>query len=106
MSEALAAVPNAAPFANNQTGGVVRPDGTIGLGGAGHREISNTRMENRLVANVVPIGASYLREQAHRVVRLARDCPHRPTSHELEAIGMELMEKALEIDELLSDKQT
>jgi len=44
--------------------------------------------------------ASYLREQAHRCVRLARDCPHSPTSHALEAIGIELMEKAAELDEL------
>jgi hypothetical protein len=60
-------------------------------------------MGNRAVANVVPIDASYLREQAHRLVRLARDCPHRPTSHQLEIIGMELMEKASEVDALLSD---
>ena len=64
-----------------------------------------TRMGNRLVANVVPIDASYLREQAHRFVRLARDCPHQPTSHQLEAIGMELMEKASEIDDLFSDSR-
>ena len=44
--------------------------------------------------------ASYLREQAQRCVRLARDCPHSPTSHQLEAIGMELMEKAAELEEL------
>jgi hypothetical protein len=48
------------------------------------------------------VGASYLREQAERCVRLARDCPHLPTSHELEAIGVELMEKAAELDELLA----
>ena len=46
------------------------------------------------------VDASYLREQAQRCVRLARDCPHPPTSHELEAIGVELMEKAAELDEL------
>jgi hypothetical protein len=46
--------------------------------------------------------SSYLREQAQRCVRLARDCPHRPTSHELEAIGIELMERASELDELFS----
>jgi hypothetical protein len=47
--------------------------------------------------------ASYLREQAQRFVRLARECPHRPTAHELEAIGTELMEKAAELD-LLQQK--
>ncbi len=44
---------------------------------------------------------SYLRQQAQRCVRIARDCPHSPTSHELEALGVELMEKAAELDELL-----
>lgn len=51
------------------------------------------------------VDASYLREQAQRCARLARarlarDCPHPPTSHELEAFGVELMEKAAELDEL------
>jgi hypothetical protein len=46
------------------------------------------------------VGASYMRALAHRCSRAARDCPHRPTSLELEAIGVELMEKAAEIDEL------
>jgi len=46
------------------------------------------------------VDASYLREQAHRCSRLARDCPHLPTSHELEAIGIELMQKAAELDQL------
>jgi hypothetical protein len=50
--------------------------------------------------------SSYLRDQAHRCVRLARDCPHLPTSHELEAIGVELMERAAELDELLSLEPT
>jgi hypothetical protein len=44
--------------------------------------------------------AAYLRQQAHRCVQLARGCPHRPTSHELEALGMELMERAAEVDKL------
>ena len=44
--------------------------------------------------------AAYLRRQAHRCVQLARECPHRPTSHELEALGMELMERAAEVDKL------
>ena len=41
--------------------------------------------------------ASYLRELAHRCVRLAHSCSDRIISHELEAIGVELMEKAAEI---------
>ena len=49
------------------------------------------------------VDASYLRALAERCVRLARDCPHRPTAHELEAIGTELMEKAAELDQLQDD---
>jgi hypothetical protein len=44
--------------------------------------------------------ASYLREQAQRCIGLARDCPHPPTAHGLEAIGTELMQKAAELDKL------
>lgn len=44
--------------------------------------------------------SSYMRTLAHRCTRAARDCPHRPTSNELEAIGVELMQKAAELDEL------
>lgn len=44
--------------------------------------------------------SSYMRALALRCSRVARDCPHRPTSLELEAIGVELMEKAAAIDEL------
>jgi hypothetical protein len=46
------------------------------------------------------VDASYLREQAQRCSRVARDCPHLATSHELEAIGTELMQKAAELDQL------
>lgn len=52
------------------------------------------------------VGASYLREQAQRCVRIARQCPHLSTSHELEAMSVELMEKAAELDELWADRQT
>jgi hypothetical protein len=48
----------------------------------------------------VSADAAYLRQQAYRCVQLARECPHRPTSHELEALGMELMERAAEVDKL------
>jgi hypothetical protein len=51
----------------------------------------------------VSVDTSYLREQAQRCVQLARDCPDVRTSHQLEAIGIELMLKAEEIDELLGD---
>ena len=51
----------------------------------------------------VSVDTSYLREQAQRCVQLARDCPDVPTSHQLETIGVELMLKAKEIDDLLAD---
>ena len=44
--------------------------------------------------------AMYLRECAHRCVALARNCPHLSTSQALEALGVELMEKAAELEEL------
>jgi hypothetical protein len=46
------------------------------------------------------VDTSYMRALALRCSRVARECPHRPTSLELEAMGAELMEKAAEIDEL------
>jgi len=46
------------------------------------------------------VDATYLRDLAQRCSRLARDCPHLATSHQLEAIGVELMQKAAELDEL------
>ena len=49
------------------------------------------------------VDTSYLRLQANNCVRLARECPDIPTSHQLEAIGTELMVKAAQLDELLSD---
>jgi hypothetical protein len=42
----------------------------------------------------------YLRERAHQCVALARECPHLPTSQALEALGVELMEKAAELDKI------
>jgi hypothetical protein len=56
------------------------------------------------VSSDMSLNASYLREQAQRCARLARDCPHLPTSHQLEAISVELMEKAAELDELFADR--
>ena len=50
------------------------------------------------------VDAPYLREQAQRCTQLARDCPHLPTAHELEAIGVELMQKAAELDHLQEDR--
>jgi hypothetical protein len=44
------------------------------------------------------VDASYLRERAQHCVALARGCPHMPTSHALEALGIELMEKAAELE--------
>lgn len=47
--------------------------------------------------------AIYLRECAHQCVALARNCPHLPTSQALEALGVELMEKAAALEELSDD---
>jgi hypothetical protein len=46
------------------------------------------------------VDSTYLRDLAQRCGGLARDCPHAPTSHQLEAIGVELMQKAAELDQL------
>jgi hypothetical protein len=45
----------------------------------------------------------YLRETAQRCVRLARNCPHRPTSIGLEEVATDLMAKAKELEELNLD---
>jgi hypothetical protein len=58
----------------------------------------------RLATKDVYPAPSYLREQATRCVRLARDCPHTPTAHQLEEIAVDLMEKAAALDDLLSDR--
>ena len=52
------------------------------------------------------VDASYLREQAQRCTRAARDCPHLATSHELEAMGTEWMQKAAELDQLQQTGRT
>jgi hypothetical protein len=44
------------------------------------------------------VDALYLREKAHYCVALARDCPDLSTSQALEALGVELMEKASELE--------
>ena len=50
------------------------------------------------------VDAPYLRKQAQRCVRLARECPHQPTAHGLEALGTELMERAAELDAIQTDR--
>jgi hypothetical protein len=44
------------------------------------------------------IDTAYLREKAHYCVALARRCRDSTTSHALEALGVELMEKAAELE--------
>jgi hypothetical protein len=44
------------------------------------------------------VDALYLREKAQYCVALARHCTDIPTSHALEALGVELMEKAAELE--------
>jgi hypothetical protein len=46
--------------------------------------------------------AAYLREKAHHSMHLARDCSDRETSHKLEAMGVEFLERATEIDQILT----
>ena len=46
------------------------------------------------------VDATYLRDLAQRCTGLARECPHIVTSHQLEAIAVELMQKAAELDDL------
>jgi hypothetical protein len=40
----------------------------------------------------------YLRDQAHRCMRLARTCPDQKTSHALGAMGMEFLDKARDLE--------
>jgi hypothetical protein len=46
--------------------------------------------------------AAYLREKAHHCTRLAHNCSDRETSHALEAMGVEFLERATEIDQILT----
>jgi hypothetical protein len=50
----------------------------------------------------VTVDTAYLREQAVLCVKLARGCPHTETSHQLEAIGIDLMLKANELEGILN----
>jgi len=52
----------------------------------------------------VSVDTAYLREQAQHCVQLARDCADAPISHQLEAIGLDLMLRAAEIDDLFADR--
>jgi hypothetical protein len=45
--------------------------------------------------------SSFLREQALLCTQLARECPHAPTSHRLEAFAVELVMKAAELEKEL-----
>jgi hypothetical protein len=67
------------------------------------RECAEAAMRSSPERHDMSANVTYLREQAHRCVRLARDCPHTPTSHALEAIGIELMEHAAELDHIFCD---
>jgi hypothetical protein len=44
------------------------------------------------------VDALYLREKAHYCVALARQCPDLSVSQALEVLGIELMEKAAELE--------
>ena len=47
--------------------------------------------------------AAYLRQQARRCVSLSRACPHEATARALETLGVDLLEKAVEL-ELLQEQ--
>jgi hypothetical protein len=47
--------------------------------------------------------AKFLRTQARRCVSLSRECPHELTARALETLGVELLEKAVEL-ELLQEQ--
>jgi len=42
----------------------------------------------------------FLRTVAHRCIVLARQCPDTKTAHGLEELAVEIMDKALDIEEL------
>ena len=44
------------------------------------------------------VDTAYLRDKAQYCVALARDCPDLATAQALEALGVELMEKAAELE--------
>jgi hypothetical protein len=46
----------------------------------------------------MPIDASYLRDIAQQCAAIARKCPYLPTSRDLEALSIELMERAAEME--------
>ena len=46
--------------------------------------------------------AAYLKEKAHHCMRLARSCPDRETSHALEAMGLEFLDRATELERMLT----
>jgi hypothetical protein len=46
----------------------------------------------------MPVDPLYLREMAQRFVALARNCPDSITSRALEALGIEWMKKAAELE--------
>jgi hypothetical protein len=48
---------------------------------------------------MIPDIVTYLRRTAETCSRLARNCPHLETAHELEAIAADLMAKAHELEQ-------
>jgi hypothetical protein len=53
---------------------------------------------SNVVANKMHQVIQYLRDMAHRCVRLARNCRDDQTADELEDMSVEIMEKASELD--------
>jgi hypothetical protein len=60
---------------------------------------SDLRHPVALSVHVEPV---YVREKAQRCVALARSCPDSGTSHALEALAIEFMERAAELEQYRS----
>jgi|SRR6186713_3205946 hypothetical protein len=68
---------------------------------AAREAISPNACAAAVVSPALP-DASYLREQATRFIRLARQHRDFPVSHDLEIISIELMEKAAQLERYLA----
>ena len=56
----------------------------------------------QLLSRAMSIETVYLREQANRCIRLARQCSDRQTSYALEVMSIDLVEKAAEWEKMQS----
>jgi NAD dependent epimerase/dehydratase family enzyme len=64
--------------------------------------MNKSKFDATLTGPITTSLAVYLREQAHHCTRLARNCSDRETSHALEVMGVEFLERATEIDQIMT----